>query len=79
MAKPRYCTISASMNLLLSECITNASFETNVLFLPEQGDTIQSFDLYPVGIYLLKVNTRNTRIRCEICSKLTIKTLERRY
>ena len=26
------------------------------------------------GIYLLKVNNRNTRIRCQICSKLTIKT-----
>ena len=32
----------------------------------------------PVGIYLLKVNNRNTRARCEICSKLTIKTPERR-
>ena len=30
--------------------------------------------LFPVGIYLLKVNNRNTRTRCEICSKLTIKT-----
>ena len=33
----------------------------------------------PVGIYLLKVNTRNTRTRREICSKLTIKTSERRH
>ena len=32
----------------------------------------------PAGIYLLKINTMNTRIRCEICSKLTIKTSERR-
>ena len=32
----------------------------------------------PAGIFLLKVNDRNTRIRCEICSKLTIKTLKRR-
>ena len=30
------------------------------------------------GIYLLKVNNRNTKTRCEICSKLTIKTPERR-
>ena len=30
------------------------------------------------GIYLLKVNNGNTRTRCEICSKLTIKTPERR-
>ena len=29
---------------------------------------------YPVGIYLLKFNNRNTRARCEICSKLKIKT-----
>ena len=34
--------------------------------------------LVPAGIYLLKVNSRNIRTRCEICSKLTIKTLERR-
>ena len=29
---------------------------------------------FPANIYLLKVNNRNTRKRCEICSKLTIKT-----
>ena len=34
--------------------------------------------IYPAGIYLLKVNNRNTRTWCEICSKLTIKTPERR-
>ena len=28
----------------------------------------------PAGIYLLKVNSRNTRTMCEICSKLTLKT-----
>ena len=33
----------------------------------------------PAGIYLLKVNNRNTRTRCVICSKLTIKTPERRH
>ena len=33
----------------------------------------------PLGIYLLKVNNRNSRIRCEICSKLTIKTPEHDY
>ena len=34
----------------------------------------------PPGIYLLKVNTETveqTRTKCEICSKLTIKTPER--
>ena len=33
----------------------------------------------PAGMYLLKVNNRNTRTRCEICSKLTINTPERRH
>ena len=28
---------------------------------------------------MFKVNNRSTRTRCEICSKLTIKTPERRY
>ena len=34
--------------------------------------------LIPAGIYLVKVINGNTRTRCEICSKLTIKTPERR-
>ena len=33
----------------------------------------------PAGIYLLKVNNRNTRTRCEIFSKLTTKTLEQSH
>ena len=38
-----------------------------------------SADCNPSGIYLLKVNNKNTRTRrCDICSKLTIKTPERR-
>ena len=31
------------------------------------------------NIYLFKVNNRNTRKRCDICSKLTIKTSKRRH
>ena len=31
----------------------------------------------PANIYLFKVNQRNTRKRCDICSKLTIKKPER--
>ena len=33
----------------------------------------------PAINYIFKFNNRNTRTRCEICSKLTIKTLERRH
>ena len=32
----------------------------------------------PAKTYLFKVSNRNTRKRCKICSKLIIKTLERR-
>ena len=37
------------------------------------------FILYPANINMFKVNNRSTRTRCEICSKLTIKTSERRF
>ena len=30
---------------------------------------------YPAGNYIFEVNNRNTRTRCEICSKLTITTV----
>ena len=33
---------------------------------------------YPAGSYMSKVNKRSTRRKCEICSKLIIKTPERR-
>ena len=34
---------------------------------------------YPVGNYMFKVNNKNTRARCEICSKLTKETPERHH
>ena len=34
---------------------------------------------FPAGNRILKVNNKNTRIRCEICSKLTIKTPQRHH
>ena len=33
--------------------------------------------IYLADIYLFKISNRNTSTRCEICSKLTIKTPER--
>ena len=30
--------------------------------------------LYSANVYLFKINNRNIENRCEICSKLTIKT-----
>ena len=41
------------------------------LFPPQNESSI------PAGNYIFKVKNRNTRARCEISSKLTIKTPER--
>ena len=32
---------------------------------------------HPANIHLFKVHNRNTKKRCEICSKLTIETLRK--
>ena len=40
-------------------------------FVLNKSNICLSSDTNPAGIYLLKVNNRNTRARCEICSKLT--------
>ena len=39
----------------------------------------ENAEVDPAGNYLLKVNNRNSRTRCEICSMLIIKTPERRH
>ena len=49
--------------VLTSACKTNRAEFTDWMYLS-------------VGIYMFKVNNRNTRAMCEICSKLTIKTPE---
>ena len=54
---------------------------TNILRIQSSVRCVRSgdsFNYIPAGIYLFKVNNRNTRTRCEICSKLTINTPERR-
>ena len=38
-----------------------------------------SKNFFSADNYMSKVNNRNTRKRCEICSKLTIKIPERRH
>ena len=58
----------------------NLSWKTHIKYIKNKisKNIGISFKASPAGIYLLKVNNRNTRTRCEICSKLTIKTPERR-
>ena len=54
-----------------------------VLYVRETASTVyhceQGFTLYPDDIYWLKVNNKNIRTVCEICSKLTIKIPERQF
>ena len=47
----------------------------------EGGYSIMTINwvILQVGNYKIKVNPRNTRKRCEICSKVTMKTPERRH
>ena len=59
--------------------LTLVIFEWIVLLVTTFSYYLNMFSDFPAGIYLLKVENRNTRTRCEICSKLTIKTPERRH
>ena len=50
--------------------------ETAMIYSPLSD--LSQLSQFPAGNCMLKVNNRNTRKRCEIRSKLTIKTTERR-
>ena len=55
-------------------------YQTNIKNnLPQTNKGIIPERYYPANIYLLKGNNRNTRKRGKICSKLTMKTPERRH
>ena len=50
-----------------------------ITFFLESQEVIILHDAILVGIYLLRVNNRNIRTRCEIFSNLTIKTPEQSH
>ena len=52
----------------------NKNQEINIFLLRK----VSTGRAIPTGNCMFKVNNRNTRTRCEICSKLTIKTPELR-
>ena len=56
----------------------SAKISTKIHLFDNCNNKIVHCNCNPAGIYLLKVSSRNTRARCEICSKLTIKISERR-
>ena len=47
------------------------------IFVKASSVILRGSDI-PVGNYMFKVNNRNNRTRCEICSEITIKTPGRR-
>ena len=47
-------------------------------FTPTALSKMQLLVVMLACTYLLKLNNRKTRTRCELCSKLTLKTPERR-
>ena len=49
------------------------------IYLEKTRTAIDQNNDIPAGIYLLKVNNRNTGTRCEIYSKLTIKIPEQHH
>ena len=49
-----------------------------VILLSFRNRFVEEIDCYPAGNNIFKVNNRNTKTKCEICSKLTIKIPERR-
>ena len=46
--------------------------------LAQREENISDYRRQPVSKYFFKVNNKNTKKRCEIRSKLTTKTAERR-
>ena len=57
---------------------SGSNFISSRYFLGEFGNEWDNLGWYPPGNYLFVVTNKNTRRRREICSKLTIKTSERR-
>ena len=68
----------------------NATVSVTLLSILQNGNCMQVYFLFEVqfkyylsvyhaNIYLLKVKNRNIRKKCEICSKLTIKTLRQNF
>ena len=49
----------------------------HIVFKPFSYIFVIALSEVQADIYLPKVNSKNTRVKCKICSKITIKTQER--
>ena len=66
------CTVSA----IFSNLSSDLPVQIPQSFFPYIVCTLMVFDVNVAAIYLLKVNNRNIRTKCEIFSKFTIKIPE---
>ena len=69
-------SLSPDGDQILNIICSDNTFACNTTFVSECSweDIKEGIIVYPASNYMLKVNNRNTRTRCEICLKLTIKT-----
>ena len=63
------CNVSSFLKVGITPIIQNLPEKKKGKSAPE----IKFTGSYPASIYLFKINSRNIRTMCEICSKLTIK------
>ena len=64
---------------LKNHCFYRRYSLLNGLYIKKVPTLYFELSLKPAGNYMFKVNNRNTRTRCEIFLKLSIKTPERRH
>ena len=77
----------SSQNIFLEVAILRVSEHSvenkchlrSVLVASSSPSNLRKLNCAPVSIYLFKANNGNTRAMFEICSKVAIKTLERRH
>ena len=62
--------------MIKQKCKLKERIETKLNKAKKTKDFVTFFNADLEHICFLKVNNTNTRTRCEICSKLTIKTAE---
>ena len=54
-------------------------FQWTRILSQEKNPCFGSKMAFPANIYLFKIKNRNTKKRCDVCSKLTVKTLDRHH
>ena len=75
-------TLSSSKNPASKACLAFASFFANFsldLLIKVLLIKKNYYEYIPISIYLSKVNNKNSRTICEICSKLKMKTPEQHH